>query len=461
MAGEFVSVRHPQTPSQIPRRNEEKMDKNTFAKIPPMGWNSYDYYNTAVGEAQIKANADYMAANLKEYGWEYIVVDIQWYAHGAGSMSQQFQYIPFSYLEMDTYSRLLPDPERFPSSVDGAGFAPLAAYIHNLGLKFGIHIMRGIPRIAAHHHTRIKGCDTTADMVADPGSICKWNPDMYGVRDTPAGQAYYDSLLELYASWGVDFIKCDDICNTNLYRENQYSARHEIEMLSRAIQHCGRPIVLSLSPGPALIDKAWHYETHANMWRITDDFWDNWDLLKDMFHRCELWQKHVVAGCYPDCDMLPLGWVGKGFNAERQTNFTKEEQKTMMTLWCLFGSPLMLGAELTMLDEWTLSLLTNREILAMLPPEYKPRQICLDEDKAVWMSCSEENGNTYIALFNLSDKDDVISVTLEELGLQVAELSHDGFSMTELWSGTTSEANAGTIAGKLPPHGCTVYKISR
>lgn len=103
---------------------------------------------------------------------------------------------------------------------------------------------------------------------------------MYGIRNTAAGQAYYDSLLELYVSWGVNFIKCDDICNTNLYKENPFSARHEIEMLASAIRRCGRPIVLSLSPGPALVEKAWHYKKHANMWRITDDFWDRWDLEK-------------------------------------------------------------------------------------------------------------------------------------------------------------------------------------
>ena len=351
------------------------MNKNNFAPLPPMGWNSYDYYDTTVTEDAVKANADYMAAHLKEFGWEYIVVDIEWYAIGAGSMRDQFQYIPFADVAMDEFSRLQPDPARFPSSADGTGFTHLADYIHSLGLKFGIHIMRGIPRTAAHNHCKIKGSNVTADMVANPSSICGWNPDMYGVCDTEAGQAYYDSLMELYASWGVDFIKCDDICNTNIYPANPYSARHEIEMLAKAIARCGRPIVLSLSPGPALIEHAWHYETYANMWRITDDFWDKWDLLKDMFHRCELWQNHVAKGCYPDCDMLPLGWLGKGFGHEWYTNFTPEEQHTMLTLWCLFGSPLMLGCELTKLDDATLALLTNRDVLSMLTPDCKPHQV--------------------------------------------------------------------------------------
>ena len=147
-------------------------------------------------------------------------------------------------------------------------------------------------------------------------------------------------------------------------------------MLANAIQKCGREVVLSLSPGPALIDKAWHYETYANMWRITDDFWDNWKLLKDMFWRCELWQNHVSEGCFPDCDMLPLGYLGKGFGQERITHFSMAEARTMMTLWCIFGSPLMVGAELTKLDQETLSLLTNKRVLAMLTPACRPRQIC-------------------------------------------------------------------------------------
>lgn len=259
------------------------MDKNAFVLTPPMGWNSYDYYDTTVNEERVKANARVMAEKLRPFGWEYVVVDIQWYAHRPNAMRDKFQYIPFNSLEMDEYSRLLPDPERFPSSAGGKGFGPLADYIHSMGLKFGIHIMRGIPRAAAHAHGKIKGSDLTADLVADPASVCRWNPDMYGVRDCPEGQAYYDSLMELYASWGVDFIKCDDICNTDnrsMTQQWSYEGRHEIEMLAKAIEKQGRPIVLSLSPGPALIEKSWHYKKYANMWRITDDFWDDWKLLK-------------------------------------------------------------------------------------------------------------------------------------------------------------------------------------
>ena len=424
------------------------MDKNQFAKTPPMGWNSYDYYDTTVNEAQVRANAEYMAKNLKEFGWEYVVVDIQWYAHGAGTQRDKHQYIPFSKLEMDEYSRLLPDPNRFPSSVNGAGFKPLADYIHSLGLKFGIHIMRGIPRAAAHEHTKVMGTNLTANEIAIPNSICWWNPDMYGVTNTPEGQAYYDSIFELYAQWGVDFIKCDDIC-----RLDQPAARYETEMLAKAIEKNGRPMVLSLSPGPAKIDWAWHYETYANMWRITDDFWDNWRLLKDMFHRCEIWQKHVYEGCYPDCDMLPLGYLGKGFGEERMTRFTKDEQRTMMTMWCLFGSPLMLGCEMTKIDEWTLSLLTNKEVLAMLTPKCVPHQVCLDDQKAIWTAHNEETGASYIALFNLSDEEAEVSVAWKDLQMGDAPAS-----MTELWTKESANVDAdGMLKATLPAHASVVY----
>ena len=458
------------------------MNKNTFAKHPPMGWNSYDYYDTTVNEAQVRKNAEYMAEHLKEYGWEYIVVDIQWYAHGAGSQRDRFQYIPFSSLETDEFSRLQPDPERFPSSVGGKGFAPLAKYIPSLGLKFGIHIMRGVPRIAAHLHTPVKGTNVTADQIADPSSICGWNPDMYGVRNTPEGQAYYDSLLELYASWGVDFIKCDDICNTNLYPNHPFSGRHEIEMLAGAIQKCGRPIVLSLSPGPALIDKAWHYEKYANMWRITDDFWDDWKLLKDMFRRCELWQNHVSEGCWPDCDMLPLGKLGKGFGQERDTKFTPEEQQTMMTLWCIFGSPMMIGAELPLLDKPTLALLTNREVLHLLHPECRAKQVRLTDDSSVWVSLDSKTGSVCAALFNLSDSTASVSVELDEL-LETARAckalpdSEDPVSLSalceasdseellpvlqDLWTKESRKADSRTLTAELPAHGCVLWKLCR
>lgn len=437
------------------------MNKNAFAESPPMGWNSYDYYDTSVNEDQVKANADYMAGHLKEYGWEYIVIDNQWYAYGAGSRREEYQYIPFGRYAMDEYSRLLPCPERFPSSTGGKGFGPLADYIHSLGLKFGIHIMRGIPRIAAHTHSKISGTADTADMIADPASICKWNPDMYGLRAVESAQKYYDSIIDLYAGWGIDYIKCDDICNMNLYRPEERNGKVEIEMLYRAIQKCGRPIVLSLSPGPAHIEDAWHYEKYANMWRITDDLWDDWALVKNMFARCEVWQNHVSQGCYPDCDMLPFGYLGKGFGEERRTRLTKAEQKTVMTLWCIFRSPLMIGAELTKLDDWTLSLLTNPEVLDLLCETHESKQICRDDRHAAWYSIDRKTGKSCIALFNLCDEIARVGISLKEAELEAAGIvmkSSNG-TVTELWSGQEEKIEDGKLSAEIEPHGVRLYKL--
>ncbi len=426
------------------------MDKNKFAVTPPMGWNSYDYYDTTVNEEQVKANALYMAEHLKEFGWEYIVIDIEWYGYDTGSQRDKHQYIPFWKVEMDEYSRLLPCVQKFPSAKDGKGFQPLAEFIHNLGLKFGIHIMRGIPRNAAHAHTKILGTDKTANEIADPSNICSWNPDMYGVRPEAEGaQAYYDSLFELYAQWGVDFVKCDDIC-----RMDMPSAKKEIEMLYQAIQKCGRAIVLSLSPGPAKIEEAWHYETYANMWRITDDFWDQWELLLPMFERCELWQSHVQEGCFPDCDMLTLGRLGKGFGHEWQCNFTKEEQITMLTLWCIFRSPLMIGTDLTLLDDWTKGLLTNRDVLGLLSHSAGARQIQRSEKKVVWCSKDTKENAGYLAMFNLEEKESEVPIPWEAVS-QYGIQKNPG---KELWSGEMAELQK-TDAITIPAHGAKLFKL--
>ena len=434
------------------------MNKNSFALTPPMGWNSYDYYDTTVNEAQVKANADYMATHLKEFGWEYVIIDIEWYSNDAGTIRDRFQYIPFGDIEMDEYGRLQPSPARFPSSAGGKGFGPLADYVHSLGLKFGIHIMRGIPRRAAYENCKVLGAKETANRIADPSSICIWNPDMYGVRATEDGQAYYDSLLAMYAEWGIDFIKCDDICDSRLYREEPFSGWEETRMLHRAIEKCGRPIVLSLSPGPAHIDRAWEYCKYANMWRITDDFWDEWHLLKNMFWRCEMWQNHVGKGCFPDCDMLPLGHLGKGFGHEWETRFSKEEQKTMMTLWCMFRSPLMIGAELTLLDEWTLSLLTNTDILAMMKETCQGTQILRTKEKVIWKNKDNKTGKVCVALFNISDADATISIALNELEEDYEECANK--KLYELWEKKESSTVDGKIEANVPVHGVKVYCLS-
>lgn len=430
-----------------------------FAKTAPLGWNSWDCFGAGVTEDELKANADYMAKHLKDYGWEYVVCDIQWYEPNA----KNNDYNNFTPLNMDEYGRLMPAENRFPSAKNGNGFKPIADYCHSLGLKFGIHIMRGIPRQAVHADTPIKNSKFTARQVAHHFSVCSWNTDMYGLYNCQGAQDYYNSIFKLYASWGVDFIKCDDICITEFRQwDTPYSAYYEIEMIRKAIDGCGRDMVLSLSPGPAHIENADHLAKNANMWRITGDFWDQWDKLHDMFDRCYLWQDKVKKGNYPDCDMLPLGRLSKNGICHgpqnRMTQFTKPEQVTMMSLWGIFKSPLIMGGNMPENDEWTLSLLTNGEYMKMHRESSNAHQYLRNEKSGrgeiIWTS----NGKKckYAALFNTDNK-------AKKLLLNLADILMPGekYEIYDIWANKSLGCFKNTFKAEIEPHGAGLYKITR
>lgn len=434
------------------------MKHTSLAKTPLLGWNSWDCFGAAVTEKQLRENADYMAAHLKSYGWEYVVCDIQWYEPNA----KDNDYNNFAELNMDKYGRLMPAENRFPSAKGGAGFKPIADYCHSLGLKFGIHIMRGIPRQAVAANTPIKGSEFFARDAAHHFSVCSWNTDMYGMQNCAAAQDYYNSIFELYASWGVDFIKCDDIAVTEFRKwDNPYSADYEIEMIRRAIDSCGRAMVLSLSPGPAQTEHAKHLAKNANMWRMTGDFWDRWDKLHDMFGRCYNWQDYVKVGAYPDCDMLPLGRISKNGACHgaqnRMTQFTKAEQLTMMSLWGIFKSPLMFGGNLPENDEWTLSLLTNEEYLKMHRESSGARQLLRreknGEGEIIWTS----NGKKckYAALFNTRSTEHTVKLDLAQILMPGAE-----YAIYNIWKKQSEGNFKNTYKASVPPHGAVLVKIT-
>lgn len=412
------------------------------AQVPPMGWNSWDCYGASVTEETVRANAKFMAEHLKDYGWEYIVVDIQWYEPTANS----HEYHKFVPLEMDEYARLLPAPNRFPSAADGKGFKPLADYIHSLGLKFGIHMMRGIPRQAAHNHCALKGTSITADQIASPNDVCEWNPDMYGIDCTHEGaEIYYNSLFELYASWDVDFIKVDDIC-----REFRVG---EIKLIHNAILNSGRDMVLSLSPGPAPLEHAEEFKELANMWRITDDFWDKWELLYDMFSRAEKWCNHSGNGCWPDCDMLPIGPILQDYKKENWTKFTQDEQKTMLSLWCMMRSPLIIGGEMTRFDDFTMSLLNNKDLIEINKSTHSAHQFFkygkAGKEQIGWFATHIENGY-YIALFNCDDVETSITATLPINGT---------FKIYDIWAKKDGGTIVSEITACVPSHGVKLYRL--
>lgn len=423
-----------------------------FIKKPPMGWNSWDCYGAGVTEDELLGNAEFMRDRLKQYGYQYVVCDIQWYEPAAkGNV-----YNNFADLCMDEYSRLIPAVNRFPSSANGAGFKPIADKIHSMGLKFGIHIMRGIPRQAVHRNTRIYGTTARARDIASQFSLCPWNTDMYGVNTEKRGaEEYYDSLFKLYASWGVDFVKVDDIANTEFSPQNPYSAEKEIEMIRAAIDRSGRDMVLSLSPGPAPLNKAEHLSENANMWRISGDFWDRWDKLLNMFSLCEKWYPYVKDGSFPDCDILPLGklCIDGSYMGDmgRDSGFTKEEQKTMMTLWAVFRSPLFFGGELRLTDNYTLSLVTNPEVINVNQNSEKPLFVYNKGGIAVWQTKLENC--TAVAVFNLSDEEKHYKLSFSDLGIENVRAVRD------LWARKDIPKCENDVAVSLKPHSSEFFEI--
>ena len=423
-----------------------------FIKKPPMGWNSWDCYGAGVTEDELLGNAEFMRDRLKQYGYQYVVCDIQWYEPAAkGNV-----YNNFADLCMDEYSRLIPAVNRFPSSANGAGFKPIADKIHSMGLKFGIHIMRGIPRQAVHRNTRIYGTTARARDIASQFSLCPWNTDMYGVDTEKRGaEEYYDSLFKLYASWGVDFVKVDDIANTEFSPQNPYSAEKEIEMIRAAIDRSGRDMVLSLSPGPAPLNKAEHLSENANMWRISGDFWDRWDKLLNMFSLCEKWYPYVKDGSFPDCDILPLGklCIDGSYMGDmgRDSGFAKEEQKTMMTLWAVFRSPLFFGGELRLTDNYTLSLVTNPEVINVNQNSEKPLLVYNKGGIAVWQTKIENC--TAVAVFNLSDEEKHYKLSFSDLGIENVRAVRD------LWARKDIPKCENDVAVSLKPHSSEFFEI--
>jgi alpha-galactosidase len=418
-----------------------------LAPTPPMGWNSWDSFGPTVRENEVKTNADAMAAELSAYGWKYVVVDIEWFqpsAHAHG-------YIPRGTVTMDEYGRFVPSPNRFPSAANGAGFKPLADYVHSKGLKFGIHIMRGIPREAVDKNLPIKGTSFHAADVADKINVAKWEgmEDTYGVdMSKPGAQGYYDSIAQLYASWGVDFVKADDM--TRPYRGP------EIHALSLALRKSGRPIVLSLSPGPAPVAEYADLKANAQMWRISNDFWDRWVDVKKQFDLMKSWEGKVHTGGWPDADMLPLGHIG--IRAERGDDraslLTHDEQYTLMSMWAIFRSPLMLGGDIPSSDAFTIKLLTNREVLDVNQHSKNGREVYRAGNTICWAADIPGSNAKYMTVSNVGDTEADIRLPWKTFGL-----SAKSFSVRDLWM--HKELGSGdAFSMTLKPHASVLLKVT-
>ena len=419
------------------------------ALTPPLGWNSYDAFNDGVTESEFRANADYLAKVLQPHGWDTVVIDYRWYDPGAGP-GENGNRRPGP-LAMDAFGRLQPAPNRFPSAAEGKGFKVLADSAHALGLKFGIHIMRGIPRQAVIRNLPIEGSDFKCADAGNPKNTCGWNNDMYGVdASKTAGQAWYDSIFRQYAEWGLDFVKVDDLSSPY--------ATLEIEAIRKAIDKCGRAIVFSTSPGETPIQQADHIKSHANMWRMSGDFWDEWRSLNHSFDLAFRWMGVGGQGHWPDEDMITVGHLsvnGRCVGPDRRTNFTQAEQQTMLTLWSILPSPMMLGADLPDNDPWTEALLTNDEVIAVSQDSLvaAATRVSQKDGLEVW-SRPLQDGSLAVALFNRGFVDRPAVVRWQDLKLAGKQ------SVRDLWQQKVLGSFEGQFSALVRPHGTLFLRVS-
>ena len=418
---------------------------NGAANTPPMGWNSYDAYNWNVTEAQVKAAADYMAANLSSVGWKYIVVDWAWYYPGSGTGSpNQTNLSPT--LRMDANGRLLPDLTRFPSASGTNGFKPLADYIHGKGLKFGVHMMRGIPRQAVSQNVPILGTSCTANQINN-STTAAWLNLMWGLNmSNSCSQTYLNSVFSLLATWGVDFVKIDDIA-----APTYYSA--EIEGYKNAITNSGRTMVLSLSPGPTSTGNSTHVMANANMWRVVNDLWDNWSSLDNEFGVLASWVPYRATGAWPDPDMIPIGHLSLQGPAgsPRVSGFTTDEKRTLMNLWVINRSPLIWGGNLVDNTAADLALMNNAAVIAVDQNSTNNRQLVSGMTQA-WAADIPSSTDKYVALFNRNSSTSTVSLGLSTFGATSA-------TVTDLWSGASLGQFTTTFSQSLPAHGSGLYRL--
>ena len=397
-----------------------------LALKPPMGWNGYD---CGIGDsARVLAQANYMASKLKKYGWEYICIDDSWFVGSVGGVE----------CIVDQYGRLV---ARTYSSGSSGDFKPFSDYIHSKGLKFGLWWFRGIPKTAYATNTPVKGTSYHAKDITDisTNALSPWLDLNYGLVFSHEGsQAYIESVVELFAQWGVDFLKIDDI--TYPYRPA------DIESYRKAIRKIGRPMILSLSPGNSMTtQQASHVSQYADMWRTTGDVNDDWGAIQGVFGALKQWAPFSGPGHWADGDMLPLGFSG----------VNREEQKTVMTLWCIARSPLIWGGDLTKNTPFHDSLMTNEEVIGVNQNSDSSRCIFDRNGQIGWFSNEPGTPNHYLALFNQNSSVQNVGVTFAEMKLPAGESR----KFRDLWAKQDIGLAVTQFSASIPAHGAKVFKV--
>lgn len=425
-----------------------------LADTPPMGWNSWDSFEGSPTEDQFHNVAESFLKILAPHGYEYLLIDAGWYAENSTTVTS------------DGNSRLIPSPSLWPSSIDGKGFKPIADYVHSLGLKFGFHVMRGIHKSVVDSNQPILGTEYHAQDIAIESDQCIWWTDWYGVNMShPAGAAYYQSIIDLYSSWGADYIKVDCIFAANLHM-------NDIIAISDSITKTDPNILLSLSPGASATPQlAAEIGKYVNMYRITQDFWDCYEPGTGVCKWCSNVLSHLqvlpnftsAIGApgknglsWPDADMLPFGYIiDPQTTTPVPSRFTSDEQTLVMTLWVMNRSPLILGGDPTRLDGPTTALLTNDEVLSITLKSSGNTVVDVpNTDFVVYKATGE--GLVYAAIFNPYNSSSI------QVDFQFSWLGITGNSciVRDLWARMNVGSFSHSFSLSVPYHGARLFSLS-
>lgn len=423
-----------------------------LAQKPPLGWNSFDAYGVYLHEEAALANIEAMATKLRPFGYEYFVVDNGWF--GEYKLQPGTRYAAEKHasdVRINGFGLLQPSKTYFP-----AGMQRIIDRAHARGLKFGLHLMRGIPRKAVELNLPVQGTRYTAREVANTSSVCAWCKYNYGINmQHPGGQAFYNSLVNQLARWGVDLIKADDLVP---YPD-------EIVGIANAIERCGRDIVFSLSPGGSVRMTDLPYFRRANMLRVTADIWDRRSDLDKAFEAWRAWQGRQYPGFWIDLDMIPFGQLLlmsppdsgdtgavklAGYGSRRWSQLAKDEMRTFVTQRALAASPLMIGGDLPTLDADSLELLTNREMLACNQNGVMGALVWEKDGIEVWHAAARDAvGSGWLGIFNRAESKKSAALGAREFGLETGRRYH----LEDIWMGGRSALEDRELNWDLPGGG--------
>ncbi|MFD9002272.1 alpha-galactosidase D [Streptomyces sp. NPDC059582] len=423
-----------------------------LAAKPYMGWSSWSMQSSKypglnpdgdysyLTEANVLKQTAALAAKLKKYGYEYVNIDAGWW--------RDMTWKP----EFDQYARQQADPVRFPR-----GMKAVAADIHAKGLKAGIYLPVGLEKEAYNDGKspiwNADGCATADIVYGDLRTTNGWDSAYKLDFSRPCTQKYVDSQARLLADWGYDFLKLDGVGPGSGKGGDQYDNVADVAAWQQAIAATGRPIHLEVS-WSLDIGHAADWKKYSNGWRVDTDVecycntlvsWEN--SVDDRFDDTPAWTRHAGPGGWNDLDSLDVG-------SGAMDGLTKAERQTYATLWAIAKSPLYTGDDLTKLDSYGLSLLTNREVIAVDQGDTPPaRPVTPSDPQQVW-AAKNPDGTYTVALFNLADAPAAVTADWAALGFTGKAAVRD------LWNHENLGTYQSKITQALPAHGSRLFTLT-